>query len=455
MRRTRALIATALTAVLAAGLTACGGESKDSGEIDVWIGFVDHRLDWMKDRAKEFEKEHDGYKVNITGYKDYPTLWDKLTAAAKQGEPPTIAQNFEAATQESRDAVNDDGEPLFASVEKEIDGRDEILGEKVVLDDIIDATRNYYTIDGEFASMPWNTSTPVFYANKDFLKKAKIKKTPETWEDLQAACDKIDKMADGPKNCITWPNQAWFLEQPLAEQGGLLVNKDNGRSGRATEIDLTSDKFLAWAEIWADMAAKGQYSYSGKQEDWITPTKNFTGQEVAFMMTSSAEASVVAKQAAEAEFDFEVARMPVKKDAKYHGNFIGGATLWMTAGLEKKTSDGALAFMQYVNNPENAADWHKITGYVPVTKGAEKLLDKEGWFDENPHQRVAIEQLAATDGSPAATGPIVGNFVAIRKEMQQAMDDIMNKGDDPAERFAEAQKTCQKLLDEYNELNPE
>lgn len=452
MRRTRALIASVLTAVLAGGLTACAGEEKDPGEIDVWIGFVDHRLDWMKDRAKEFEKEHDGYRINVTGFKDYPTLWDKLTAAAEQGEPPTITQNFEAATQESRDAVNEDGEPLFASVEKEIDGRDEVLGEKVVLDDVVDAARNYYTLDGEFASMPWNTSTPVFYANKDLMKQAGISEVPATWEDIQAACDKIDKLDNGPDACITWPNQAWFLEQPLAEQGGLLVNKDNGRSGRATKIDLTSDKFMAWVKVWAELAEKGQYSYSGKQEDWITPTKNFTGQEVAFMMTSSAEASVVAEQAAEADFDMEVARMPLKEGADYAGNFIGGATLWMTAGLEKKTSDGALAFMQYINNPENAADWHKITGYVPVTKSAEKLLEKENWFKENPHHKVAIEQLAATDGSPAATGPIVGNFVAIRKEMQQAMEDIMTSGADPVKRFKKADKTCQGLLDDYNEL---
>src|SRR5699024_10170705 len=120
---------------------------------------------------------------------------------AEQGQTPTIVQNFEAATQESRDAVTPEGDPLFTSVEKAIGDRDEILGEKVVLDDVVDSARNYYTIDGEFSSMPWNTSTPIFYSNKQIMDDAGIKEAPTTWEDLEAACKKVMALDNAPKNC--------------------------------------------------------------------------------------------------------------------------------------------------------------------------------------------------------------------------------------------------------------
>lgn len=452
MRRSRALVAGSLIAALLGGMTACSGDAKKEGEIDVWIAFTDYRLDWAKERAAEFEKAHPDYKINISGYESYEVLFDKLNAATEQGEPPTIVQNFEAATQESRDMVNVDKEPLFTSVEKAIDGRKEILKEPVVLDDIVDAARNYYTVDGEFSSMPWNTSTPIFYSNSDLLEKAKIDEPPATWEDLAKACDKIMKLKDAPKSCTSWANHAWYPEQVLAEQGGLLVDHENGRDGRAEKIDLTSPEWMSFVDYWKQLNDDGKYYYSGKQEDWDGPTNAFGGQEVAFLMSSSGDGTAVVTDAEKAGFGVEVSKMPVFADKEYTGNLIGGATLWLTDGLDDKTQDGALAFMQFLNNPENAASWHKTTGYIPITKSAVKLLEDEGWFEENPYQKVATEQLDGSKADPASAGALVGDFVAIRAEVTQAMEDILTSDVDPKERFAEAQEKAQSLLDEYNSL---
>ena len=60
--------------------------------------------------------------------------FDATVLAAEQGTPPAITHFFEAATQEARDAVNPDGEPLFKSVEEAIAGREEINGVPVVLE---------------------------------------------------------------------------------------------------------------------------------------------------------------------------------------------------------------------------------------------------------------------------------------------------------------------------------
>ncbi|MGH8794878.1 MAG: ABC transporter substrate-binding protein [Stackebrandtia sp.] len=443
-----------LSAVLAGGLaSACSGGEDDSETIDVWIGFTDYRLDWAKERAAEFNEKHEDYTVEIRGFDAYEPLIQATEAAVEEGNPPAVVQYFEAATQEARDFTDANGDPLFVSVGEAIGDREEILGEPVVLDDIVKAPTDYYTVDGEFLSMPWNTSTTVFYSNKKMMDEAGIEKAPQTWDEIDAACDKIAKLKDGPENCITWPNHAWMLEQSVAQMGGLMADKDNGRSGRAEEVYVDSEEMMTYVNWWADLAEDGHYVYTDKQQDWEGVVNAFTSQNTAFLSTSSGDASRLVTDGKEAGFDVEVTPMPHNGDYENHGNLIGGATLYLTNGLSEKKSDNALAFMQYINNPENAADWHKTTGYIPITNSAVELLEEEGWFDENPHQRVANEQLDAGDGTPESTGVLLGEFVAIRDEMTQAMEDIISSGADPDERFAEAAEKAQQLLDDYNELH--
>ena len=84
--------------------------------------------------------------------------------------------------------------------------------------------------------MPWNTSSTLLYANNTYLDAAGVAEVPETWAEVEAACEAIMALDDAPTGCITWPNHGWFFEQSIAQQGGLLANNDNGRSARADEV---------------------------------------------------------------------------------------------------------------------------------------------------------------------------------------------------------------------------
>ena len=458
MKKTFALLTVLFLLAAACSSDGDGDSNSASADnpvtIEMWIAFSDDaRLGFTQDKAAEFNVNHPEYNVVVSSFDSYNTVFEQAQLAIDEGNPPEIIHFFEAATQEALDAVDSNGDPIFVSVTEAIDGRSEILGEPVVLDDVVSAATNYYTIDGQLYSMPWNTSSTTMFSNMDILGAAGVTEPPATWADVEAACDAIMALPDAPsEGCITWPNHGWFFEQSLGQAGVDLANNDNGRSGRATELVLNSDAALNYVQWWSDLEDSGNFVYTGVQRDWDGTSAAFQAQNVAMLIYSSSDTTALTNAGTENGFDVRSSFMPYNQDVSYEGNLIGGATLWLTAGLDVNEQDGALAFLNYFSNPENAAAWHQLTGYIPITNAAVSLLESEGWYEESPNSAVASDQLNAAKNTPASTGALLGNFVAIRDVITAAIEDILVNDVDVTTRMGSAQAEGQQLLDDYNEL---
>lgn len=426
--------------------------AQDPTEIRVWIAFTDGRLDWTRERADEFNAAFPDYNVVVEGYASYEALFDAAALAFEQGTQPAILQYFEVATQDARDARLPDGTPWFVSVESALAGRDEVNGVPVVLDDVVSAAANYYTLDGEFTSMPWNTSSAIMFTNSEMLAAAGIDEIPDTWQGITAACETIMMMEGAPDNCITWPNHGWFFEQSVGQQGGLLANNENGRAGRATEVFIASEAGIAYVEWWASLNEAGYYIYTGAQRDWTGTYNAFIAQQVAFLIYSSSDTTLITNDSAAAGFTATASFMPHNGDVEYVGNLIGGASLWLSNGLDEGTQDGALMFLNWFSNAENAASWHQFTGYIPITNSAITLLEEEGWYEASPNSLVASEQLAAAQPGPATAGALIGGFVAIRDTVTAAIEDVLVNGTDVTEALTAAEVDANTILEEYNLL---
>ncbi|WP_214410515.1 extracellular solute-binding protein [Sphaerisporangium fuscum] len=405
-------------------------------------------LDPIKKRAAEFEKAHPRYRIDVSS-SYFQNLAEDISRDTWEGRPPTMASYYSGATQLARDTLTREGRPLFTSVEKAIGGRTEILGHPVVLGDVVDAGRHFYTIDGTFAAMPVTLSTMQMYTNTTLLRAAGVEEVPRTWQEIDAACEAVAKLEDGPSHAISWANDGKFFQQMMAHQGALLTDNDNGRTGRATRVDLRSPEMVAYVMWWARLHRDGHYLHTGKLEDWAGSSKAFADQQVVFRFSSSFEAPYMVRAGQENGFEVAVTPTPYNGDIPFAGNWIGGDAMWLADGLDEETRDGALAFMQYLNSPRNAAEWHKVYGSAPVTNAAAALLESEGWFDEHPYHRVAVDQLNMTTGAPGGQGAMLGHFAQIQHAMMYALEDIMALGADPAERWARAAAEADRLLDDY------
>ncbi|GIG18204.1 ABC transporter substrate-binding protein [Catellatospora methionotrophica] len=424
---------------------------------EIWLHHYGYpaSLDDVRALADRFNLAHPDHPVRIVGL-DYRELPAAVARAAEQGCPPAVAQYFYTSSQTALDMRDSAGQPLFTSVERAVGGRAHILGERVTLHDLVPAVRDYYTHGGELYSLPTHASTMLLYANTTLLEKAGVDEIPRSWDEVGAACRALAE--SGVPHGITWPNHGWIFQQAVAAQGGLLADADNGRSGRARRVDLSSAPMLAFVDWWQRLHHDGHYLYTGiigdqstAAEVWQANYEAFAQQQAAMVCSSSVEAERMVQAGRDGGFTVEAARMPHNAAAVYAGNVIGGDSLWLAAGLDSQRQDAALAFMQSLNEPRQAAERHQTGHYIPITGEALQLLDHEGWFTGRRHRRVAVEQMAAGDGSAASRGALLGPFDEIQVRMAQAMHDVLTGAAPAADRFAQATAAAQRLLDEYDE----
>ncbi len=408
--------------------------------IEFWHGFSDElRNNWIQERIAEFNEQlgsDSPYQVTGERKGSYRETLDAAVLAARQGNPPHLVQLFEVGSQLAVDSG------IFEPIGN--------VGGGIDLGDYIEPVINYYTIDGAVNSIPFNSSSPVVYINKDLLEQAGLDRdfVPETYSDVLEACEQI--VASGIEaKCIGFNLHSWFFEQWMAEQGAPLVNNDNGRSGRATEVLLTSDAAKNVVNWIKELNDNGYYTYTGRFEDWDGSEAIFTNEQVVFHITSTSQVTFLTETAQEVGFDLGVAKLPIPDDTERTGVVIGGASIWLTTGHPEEELEVAKDFALYMTNPENMVSWHKITGYYPVRTSSVEDLESEGWFTENPNYTAAFDQLLETTPNTATAGALMGSFLETRTIIEEAIQKVLN-GADVDEALTEAKRLADAALEDYN-----
>jgi sn-glycerol 3-phosphate transport system substrate-binding protein len=386
-------------------------------EIAFWHTFGDdQRKNWIDARVEVFNAGlvASGIETRIVASvkPTYQAAFEDALQALLDGNAPHAVTLYEGATQRALDSG------AFRSVH-EVGGLDVAL----YLGPIID----YYTIDDRVASIPFTSAVPMLFANLDLVQAAGLNPDalPETFDEVIAACQAID-LSGLATPCMTFGLHAWFIEQWIAEQGALLVDNGNGREGRATEVQLDSEAALAAAQFVADLGAGGWYVHSGVREDFGGALAIFASAESVFMINSSAVIGYAVQMAADAGFVLGSGVLPIPDGAERQGVVPGGASVWLMDGHPKKELEIARDFVHFMTSTENSAEWHKLTGYLPVTVAAVDLLEEEGWFAENLHHALALQQLSATIPSAATAGALLGTFEETRSLVLDALESVLD-----------------------------
>ncbi len=411
-------------------------------EIQWWHSMSGALGDWVNDLANGFNASQKDFKV-VPVYKGaYDVSMTAAIAAFRAGEAPHILQVFEVGTatmMSAKGAIVPVGEVMSKN------------GYKFDPKLYVPAVTGYYTApNGQMLSYPLNSSTTVFYYNKDAFKRAGLdpEKAPKTWPEVALAAAKLK--ASGEKCPFTTSWQGWTqLESFSTWHNTEFATKNNGFGGAGARLAFNTPLHVRHIENLANMAKQGLFVYKGRGNTADAP---FYSGECAMSTASSSAYGNIKKNA---KFAFGISALPYYPDVPGapQNTIIGGASLWVMAGKKPVEYKGVAAFFDYLSKPEVQAASHQRTGYLPVTMAAYELTTKSGFYDKNPGTDTAVTQMIrkTTDKS---RGIRLGNFVQVRtivdeelelvwagkKAPKEALDEAIRRGNEQLERFEKANK---------------
>lgn len=168
------------------------------------------------------------------------------------------------------------------------------------------------------------------------------------------------------------------LENFSARNGLPFASKNNGFDGTDAVLEFNKPEQVKHIAMLEEMNKKGDFSYVGRKDE---STEKFYNGDCAMTTASSGSLANIREYA---KFNYGVGMMPYDADAKDapQNAIIGGASLWVMQGKDKETYTGVAKFLDFLAKPENAAEWHQKTGYLPITKAAYDLTREQGFYEK-------------------------------------------------------------------------
>ena len=401
----------------------------------------------LEEIVKGFNESQSDYKVVPTYKGSYPETMTAAIAAFRAKQQPAIVQVFEVGTgtmMAAKGAVY----PVYKLMADQ--------GEPFDPKGFLTAVVGYYTdTDGNMLSMPFNSSTPMLYYNKDVFKKAGLdpETPPKTWGQLEEFGKKI--MDSGAAKCgFTTEWISWIqLENLSAWHNQPIGTLQNGFGGLDTELTLNGPvQVKHWENLkkWQD---SGLFQYGGPVGGNDAKPK-FYSQECAIFFGSSATRAAVVANTKDA-FAVGYGMLPYYDDVKGapQNSIIGGATLWVLQGVPEEQYKGVAKFFSYLSSAEVQADWHQFSGYLPITQAAYDLGKSQGFYEKNPGADVGIKEITLNPPTENSKGLRFGNYVQVRDVIDQEFQELLAGSKTPQEALDAVVSRGNELLREFESAN--
>ncbi|MEO8560100.1 MAG: sn-glycerol-3-phosphate ABC transporter substrate-binding protein UgpB, partial [Rhodospirillales bacterium] len=413
-------------------------------EIQWWHAMGGQLGEVVNKLADDFNKSQSEYKITAVYKGSYTETLTAATAAFRAGQAPAIVQVFEVGTASMMAAKG-----VVYPVYQLMADANEPFDPKAYIGPVY----GYYsTTDGKLLSMPFNSSTPVFYWNKDEFTKAGLdpNKPPTTWKEVGEDAAKL--VSSGAAKCgFTSQWQTWVLLENFSAWHNLPVaTKANGFGGTDIELKINDPAHVELISMLASWQKDKRFVYGGREGK---STALFISGECAMHIGSSGSAGGI--EAGLKGTPFGISMMPYLDDVVKapQNSIIGGATLWVLNGRPKAEYKGVAKFFTFLSKPDTQAQWHQKTGYVPITIAAAELTKQQGFYDKHPGRDIAVKELTLNPPTENSKGLRLGNFVLIRDVMDEELENVWSGKKDAKTALDDIVKRGNELLKKFDQDN--
>ena len=372
----------------------------------------------------------------------YDDSLNKLRAGLQSSDIPAVIQLFDIATR------------LMVDLKVATPVQDFMDAEGFDTSDFEPNVLAYYTVDGKQYSMPFNTSTPLLYYNKDMFEAAGLdpEVAPRTFDDVAAYAEQLTQRDDSGNVTVSggaFAIYGWFVEQFLAVSGAQYTDNGNGRDAAATEAIFNSPEGVRILEWWKSMYDTGSFGNYGRT---TVDTRNafLAGQTAMFIDSTAVLRGMIDGSAG--KFELGVGWLPRPDESAFEnaGTIIGGASLWILNGRPMEEQECAWQFIRFLTEPAQQAFWHTESGYFPIRKaGYDEPLAVE-WRTKYPQFSVAVDQLHTAPDNRVTQGALIGVFPTARQTVETAIEEVLAGQATPQQALDNAAAAVTQAIADYN-----
>lgn len=391
----------------------------------------------LQQLADGFNSSQDKIKVEVQYQGSYDEAINKLKSASLGAASPDLMQLYDIGTRWMIDS------------EYACKMQDFIDAEGFDTSELEENILAYYSINDALYSMPFNSSTPILYYNKDLFKEVGLdpEVAPKSIEEMMAYSEKLAKKEGN--NVTTYGANiqiyGWFFEQFLVKSGLDYANNGNGRTDAATAVSFDENGGgLRIMEKWLEAVDAGNMVNLGRDED--VNKDAFTAGNSAMLLGSTASLSTI-KASINGKFELGTAYFPGVTNEDQGGVSIGGGSLWIMDKEDDAKEQAAWEFVKYLISAESQVKWSKATGYFPITTKAYDLPEMTAHLEAQPEFKTAIDQLHDSKGS---TGALLAVFPEARACIEENIEKLLNHELTPEEAVNASAQTINKAIERYN-----
>ncbi len=354
-----------VTSVLAVTLAGCGGGDEGGADgvtrLQFWHAMGGPLGDALDVLVAEFNESHSDIEIQSVSMGRYQALSQKIMASVAAGEPPDLAQVYEAWTENLIE--NGSAAPLSPYV----NGPNGLSQEE--LDDFIPGMIANSTWEGEIYSFPFNKSVRGLYWNKDAFAEVGLTRAPTNWDEYLEYAKKLTRDTDGDDEIDQWGTagqiSAWMFENLLVQNGGSILTADGTRAAFDSPEGIEALEFMV--ELLTEY---------GKVTSGYEYQNDFQAGKIGMI-----EGSTVSLAFMEGKYTFDMALAPLPENKK-KASFFAGTNVVIFADSCDENKTAAWEFVKWFTSPEITARWAAMTGYAPVRQSAMNLPVMQERFAE-------------------------------------------------------------------------
>lgn len=380
----------------AVALFATVGSAEAATTVKFWHSFNKASGEALNKIIADFKTANPGIDVQAEFIGDYNDIVAKLQAAIPANRAPdaVILEVTRYGLFAERGALIDltpyvDADPLK--------------------NDLYDYAREVGVYKGKNYIVPFNSSTPVLYYNKDIMARAGITGEPalKTFADVLSTSKTItEKLGKDGITGIAAPGQ-------FARWGVVMANDSELIDRKTNDILLDTPKTIEAYQWMASLVSKEKVASPDGVTDEDVGRDAFLAGKVGIMMNSTGNYTGSKKALGD---KLEVRPMPCNKVCSVP---IGGAGIGILASSSKDVQDAAYKFVSYAASPEANAIWFAATGYLPINKKSAALPVAAKALATQPGIDTAIKSLDYAYGR--ARPPVVTWMRTTEYKMWEAM----------------------------------